>query len=419
MKAPVRKTLQAIAVAVALALGTDITSHLAVAASAPPAPTVSRAAVKPLQAIQAAVQAKNWAEALAKAKDVEALPTKTPYDIFVLNQFVGIAYVQSGRIPEAIPAYEAQLSSGFLPADDTDRISRAMVSLYYQVKDFPKAIDAGQKLVAAGKANGEIWFMIAHSQYFQDKHADVVVTVKAYLADTTQKSQKPDENPLLLLTQSQAQLGNNAGLVDSFKLLVEHHPKPSYWRDMMVIIRDGGNRNTTTDLVTLNLYRLMRSTDTLRESNDFLEMAQLAVQLGSPGEAVDAISRGNAQNAFKTENEKAAAKTQLATAQKLADADRAGLAKFETEAKAAKAGEADVRLGQAFLSYDQSDKALEAIQRGIAKGSLRNADEAQILLGIAQLQLGHKADAVTAFKAVKGTDARLGELAGLWALQAR
>jgi len=419
MKAPVRNTLHAIAAAVALTLGTAAVSPPAQAASAPAAPTVSKAAVKPLQAVQAAVQAKNWADALTKAKDVEALPNKTPYDVFVLNQFVGMAQVNTGHIAEAIPAYEAQLASGFLPADDAERISRAMVSLYYQVKKFPEAIDAGQKLVAVGKGNGEIWFMIGHSQYFLNKHADVVTTIKAYLAETLQKGQKPDENPLLLLTQSQSQLGSNAGLIEAFKLLVQYYPKQSYWRDMLVIMRDGGNRATTSDLVTLNLYRLMRGTDTLRESNDFLEMAQLAVQLGSPGEAVDAINRGEASGAFKTETEKSGAKTQMATAQKLAETDRAGLTKFETEAKAAKSGEADVRLGQAFLSYDQADKAVEAIQRGIAKGGLRNADEAQILLGIALLQVGRKPDAATAFKAVKAADSRLGEIAGLWALQAR
>jgi tetratricopeptide (TPR) repeat protein len=137
-----------------------------------------------------------------------------------------------------------------------------------------------------------------------------------------------------------------------------------------------------------------------------------------PGEALSVIQRGMAANAFSSTSEKAAAERQMQTAKTLADADRAGLAKFEVEAKAAKAGEGDVRLGQALLSYDQYDKALEAIQRGIAKGSLRNADEAQILLGITLLRLGRKADAVAAFNATKGTDPKLSGLARLWALHA-
>ena len=344
MKAPARSTLHALAAAVSLALGGAMLPQLAVSA-APPAPTVSKAAVKPLQAAQAAVNAKNWDEALAKLKEVDALPTKTPYDVFVMNQFRGIAYVQSGKLAEAIPSFEAQLASGFLPPEDTDRISRGVVSLYYQVKRFPEAIDAGQKIIAAGKGNGEVWFMVAHSQYFLDKHADVVSTVKAYLADAAQKGTKPEENPLLLLVQSQQQLRSSTGMVDAFKVLLEHYPKVSYWRDMLVIMRDtASGKGATSDVVTLNLYRLMRGTDTLRESVDYLELAQLAVQQGSPGEAVDAINRGNAADAFKTENEKNAARSQLTTAQKLAETDKAGLAKFEAEAKAAKGGEGDVRL---------------------------------------------------------------------------
>ena len=41
--------------------------------------------------------AKNWAEVIAKGKDVEALPNKTPYDTYVMHQFLGIAYVQMQR----------------------------------------------------------------------------------------------------------------------------------------------------------------------------------------------------------------------------------------------------------------------------------------------------------------------------------
>jgi len=247
----------------------------------------------------------------------------------------------------------------------------------------------------------------------------VVGTVKQYLDEAASRNEKPEENCLIINSQSQIQLGESKGIVAAYELLVQYYPKPGYWRDLMIMERDALSRGTSSDVVTLNLYRLMREVDALKDGNDFLEMAQLAVQQGSPGEAVDAINRGSAANAFVSENEKSAAKTQLQTAQKLADTDRAGLAKFETEAKAAKVGEADVRLGQAYLSYDDAEQAVTAIQRGIAKGSLRNADEAQILLGISLLRLGRKDDAATAFKATKGIDARLGELARLWALRAR
>ena len=85
---------------------------------------------------------------------------------------------------------------------------------------------------------------------------------------------------------------------------------------------------------------------------------------------------------------------------------------------AMKTGEADVRIGLAYLSYGQLPQALAAIQRGIGKGGLKNPAEAQLLLGIAQLRSGNKAEAVKAFKAVSG-DPTLTRLGNLWALRAQ
>jgi tetratricopeptide (TPR) repeat protein len=178
----------------------------------------------------------------------------------------------------------------------------------------------------------------------------------------------------------------------------------------------GGDRNS--DLITLNIYRLMRETGALREGNDYLEMAELALKLGSPGEALEVIKRGSGAQAYQRDSEKSAAKDREATASKLEAEDRATLAKFEAEAKAAKAGEGDVRLGQALLSYGQTDKAVEAMQRGIGKGGLRNADEAQILLGLALLRVERKDEAIAAFKATPGKDAKFAQLARLWSIHA-
>jgi Flp pilus assembly protein TadD len=49
---------------------------------------------------------------------------------------------------------------------------------------------------------------------------------------------------------------------------------------------------------------------------------------------------------------------------------------------------------------------------------LKNPAEAQLLLGITQLRSGNKAEAVKAFKAVKG-DPTLTRLGNLWALRAQ
>ncbi len=74
-------------------------------------------------------------------------------------------------------------------------------------------------------------------------------------------------------------------------------------------------------------------------------------------------------------------------------------------------------MGLAYLTYDQYDKAVAAIQRGLAKGGVKNPDEADILLGIAELKLRNREEAIKAFKAAKA-DPNLTRLAGLWVLHA-
>ena len=79
------------------------------------------------------------------------------------------------------------------------------------------------------------------------------------------------------------------------------------------------------------------------------------------------------------------------------------------------AGNADVKLGAAYLSYGENAKAIEALQRGIGKGSVQDPDEAGLLLGIAYLRAGNKAEAAKAFKTVS-QDPTMTRIAKLWLL---
>ena len=78
-------------------------------------------------------------------------------------------------------------------------------------------------------------------------------------------------------------------------------------------------------------------------------------------------------------------------------------------------GDNDVKLGAAYLSYGDPAKAIEAIQRGIAKGGVKNPDDAALLLGIAQLRAGNKPEAAKAFQTVS-KDPTMTRIAKLWLL---
>jgi hypothetical protein len=406
-------SLSAVALAVALAVGSYTV--------APPAqagqdkPTVSKAAAKPLKEAQDAAQAKNYDVTIAKAKEALALANKTPYDTYVANQMLAFAYARQGNNSAAASAMEAQLDSGFASAAEQGTILKALASVAYQQKDYTKSAEFGQRMVKAGTADAETYTLIAQSYYLQGNYKQASSFLGNYVNDQEKRGQTPKEQSLQLVVDSYTKMGDNASATNWLEKLVGYYPKPNYWNNLLyTMIRAVGN----TDRHTLNIYRLMQDTKTLKSGGDYTEMAQIAIDQGTPGEAVTVIEEGMAANAFDDKASKDRNTRLLESAKKAATTDRAGLAKFETEAKAAKSGDVDIALGRGFLSYGMNDKAEEAFARGIGKGLTKNADEAQLLLGIAQLRQGKKDLAVKSFKSVQSTDATFQRLAKLWSLHA-
>lgn len=408
-----KHSLSAVALAVALAVGTYAVAPAAMAGQEKP--TVSRAAAKPLKEAQDAAQAKNYDVTITKAREALALPNKTAYDSFVANQMLAFAYARKGNNSAAAQAMEAQLDSGYASAQEQATILKALASVAYQAKDYNKAVDYGQRMVKAGSADAETYTLIAQSYYLQGNYKQAASFLGNYVGDQERRGQTPKEQSLQLIVDSYSKLGDNAQSTTWLEKLVGYYPKATYWNNLLyTMIRADGN----TDRHTLNIYRLMQDTKTLKQGSDYTEMAQIAIDQGTPGEAVSVIEEGIAANAFDDKASKDRNQRLLESAKKAATTDKAGLAKFEAEAKAAKAGDADIALGQGFLSYGMNDKAEEAFARGIQKGVSKNPAEAQLLLGIAQLRQGKKDAAQKTFKAVQTPDATFQRLAKLWSLHA-
>jgi len=156
----------------------------------------------------------------------------------------------------------------------------------------------------------------------------------------------------------------------------------------------------------------------LQRPEDYTEMAQLAIELGSPGEAEHVLEKGFEKNVFTDQRSKDLNQRLLASAKKAAATDEASLAKSEQDAKNAATGDKAIGVGFAYLGYQQYDKASDMLSAGLSKGGVKSEPEARLLLGIAQFKAGHKDEAVKSFHEVKG-DPTLERLANLWSLHAK
>jgi tetratricopeptide (TPR) repeat protein len=378
--------------------------------------TNSEKVAKLLAPAQEMLKAKNYNGALGLIKQAEGVSDKTPFDVYTIAEFACQANIGAGNYAEAAKTCEEQLNNSFMTEANVPRQVHILEALNYQLKNYDKAIEFGQRAVKAGTASEEDKTVLGQSYYLKGDWKDTLTTENALVDTEIKAGQTPKDQQLGLMLNSCIKLEDEACQQKVLEKLVTYYPKPEYWTYLLQHVTSGTSGNN--DINTLQVFRLMLDTDTLKNPADFNEAAQLAMDAGSPGEAQKILEKGFAANVFTDQRIKDRNTRLLETVKKSAATDQASLAKGEKDADAASTGAKNVAVGLAYFGYGEYDKAVEQLQKGIQKGGLRNDADAHLLLGIAQLKAGHKDDAIKTFKTVKG-DPVLERLAALWVLHAR
>ncbi len=373
---------------------------------------VSPAIAKTLQSAQNASKAKKWAQCLSELKTADAAAGKTAYDSFIINELTAFCALSSNDIATATRAYEENLASPFA-ADKIAQRTRDLAKIYFNARNYAKTVEIGRNAIKGGYADADTYLVIAQSYYQQNDFKNAREFVGNWIRDMEKRGQRPKENAIQIYVTSCMRLKDEACTAAGFEKLVTYYPNPAGWANLMQSLFA-----TRNDAAAFNAYRLATEVGAMRTGDDYTEMAQRALEKGLPGEAQSALEAAFARKVFTEKRDIDRNTRLLAAAKERASADRASLAKQDKEAAAGKSADADLRVGQAYLSYGQYPAAVAAIQRGIAKGNASDPAEAQLVLGLAQLKAGNKAEAAKAFRAVKG-DADLQRVAKLWSLRAQ
>lgn len=387
-------------------------SLLAGSAFAAEQPTVSNKLAKPLKAAQDAIAAKNYDEALSKLKEAQAVPERTAYDNYVINTFLLKLYAGKQDMAAEVPIVEQLAQSQYTTPDQKKVYLKSVAQYYYQQKDYSKAIESAQEAIKAGASDSDTQGLIARAQYLSGKYKEAA----ASMTEIVGKMEKPDEESLKLLWQFDDKAGDKAGAAKTVDRLVAYYPKPEYWLNALAPLV---NSDTKDAHVQMNVYRLMLDVGVLKRSSDFAEMAELALDQGYPGETQSVLQKAFSENVFTEQRDKDRYQHLLDGAKTRATNDQASLPSQEKDAEAAANGDKLIQVGAAYLSYGQNDKAIANLTKGIAKGNLKYPDEANLLLGIAQMRSHNASEAQKLFeKVAASSNAGYSRLGKLWALHA-
>ncbi len=381
------------------------------AAAAAEANHVSNAVGTKLQEAMKLSNDKKFAEAIAKVKEAQG-QAKTAFDTFTTYQFLVTFASQSGDSVGALRALEQIIDSQYLDEGTRFKYVKFMAQFYYQTRNYAKTIEFGQRWLRSTPGDVDAIVLVGQS-YFLQKDCRNATRFMDQAIDASERSGRPlKENYYRIKLQCVTDAGSAAGQLEVFQQLVEHFPSREYWDQLLTL-----SRRDVPDRTLLQVYRLMYDTDTVNSATEYQDMAQLAIEFGYPGEAQNVLERGFSTKVLDNDKDVDRFRRLLEGAKKEADGDKKSLPLLDKESRNAKTGDADVKLGFAYLTYGDSVKAIEALERGIGKGGVKNMAEAKIFLGMAYLRAKRTDEARKAFREAKD-DQILGKVAKLWLLRA-
>jgi len=374
------------------------------------ADTVRPEVGKPLKAAEALLKSGHAREALARIGEADAVPNKTPYESLLIQQMRGSAAQTAGDLPTAVKSFEAVLSSG--RASGQLQMVEAIAVDYYKMKEYPKAAQWAQRYFKEGGNAAAMRTVLLQSYYLSNDCASVN---RMLGGGNDESARAPSEEDLEILRSCYRREHDDAGYVAATERLIVHYPKKEYWTEMLARVQ---RKPGFSDRLSVHVYKLRFATGNLASANDYMELAQLALQAGVPAEAKFVMDKGYAAGILG-KGDQAARQGRLRDliAKTLAESQKTR-AEDERNALAARDGEDLVKVGLNDVYEGKADEGLALIEKGIKKGGLKRPEDAKLLLGEAQLHAGHKNRAVQTFKTVRGNDGAA-DIARLWVLEAR
>lgn len=373
---------------------------------------------KPLQAAQDALKAGKPADALARVREAEGVANRSEYEVFFTNQTKGVAALAAKDTATAQTAFEAVADDKrFSPAERLNTL-RVLPGLALKNQKPEQAILWARRYQAAGGQDRSVRLVLVQALFNTGDCPGTLGEVSPLLQADEAAEGKPSEDLLKLAGNCQLKTRDDLGYYQTLKRLVTHYPRAEYWADLLPRLQ---RQPGFAERLQLPALRLMRHLGVLEDADDFLDMAQLSLKAGLPGEARAVLDEGFAKGALGKGPGAPQHQRLLESTRKSAAEDEAQFTANEARARSAADGGALLNLGLAMATSGQTDKGLELMAQGLAKGVARQPNDAKLNLGAALLMNRHRDRAEPLLLGLAGTtpDDGLADLARLWLLAVR
>lgn len=357
---------------------------------------------------QAAGQKGNYSEAIRLLKEAKAKAPLSPQEEQGINELLIWAASGAKDHKLVLATVDERLATGRVTGADLTRKLRLKATTHYALRDYRSAAAAFDKLGTQGALTADDLTLLGTSQMQLRDFNRAATTIEKAIAANDKAGRASKNGPLLeMLNSAYFETKQDAKRKEALHRLMAVAPKAKVFDQLVNVYANESGRDP---VVMVNLYRLGAAKGLL-SGDQFVDYAERALDLSSPGEAVAALEKGMAAGAVKKDerNNKV-----LADAKGQVDRVKSTLAQQEKEAQAIKTGEPDAKLATTYFTLKNYPKAAEAAQRAVTKGNLKRADDVNMVLGIALANQKKSADAKKAFTAAGAANAKSKDVASLW-----
>ena len=147
----------------------------------------------------------------------------------------------TNNYPEASKSFEAEINDGFLDEKEVPGRIKAVAQMNYQLKNYDKAIEYGNRAIKGGFADDEMKTLVGQSYYLKGDYKGTLKFYDDIIAQQIKAGQTPKDEPLQLALSACVKLNDSDCTTKELERLVEYHPKPEYWQNLLYSVRSVPN----------------------------------------------------------------------------------------------------------------------------------------------------------------------------------
>lgn len=355
--------------------------------AAAPAPTIDAATGKVLNEAIELLNMENYAAAGQKIGTLN-LEKLSPYERSKVEQILfNIAYSQE-KYDEARDHLRKAIDAGGLNAQEVDQARYQSAQLFMTQEKWKEGAAALEEwFKTAANPNSAAYYLLAVAYYQQDDFARALPPAKK----AVELMDKPQEGWLGMLSALYLQREEYREAIPVLQQLISVVPdKKTYWMQLSSIygqMEDYPN--------ALAIMQLANSVGLVTEDSEVRRLADLLLFNDVPYRGAQVLEAAIEKKTVTLDDK---LYEKLANCWIAAGEFDKSIAPLQRAAELSATGDMFVRLGEVQVQREDWAGAMTALQRGVDKGQLKDAANAQLLMGIAQFSQKKYSDAQPYFE---------------------